>query len=280
MPITVTPLADGFAAELRGFDASRPLGDGDFAIVKQALLDHRVIAIRDLPNDFPWLLDLCRRFGPLVPHLLDQYHHPETSECSVIRANQGDALSRRTAKPAGAYWHSDLSYDRNPSDATFLYGVQIPKSGGDTQFADMVQAYATLPATLKARIDGMQALHRYGWNGGTSITTLNEKQQAAHPDVVHPVVRIHPETGEKALYVNPGTTVHILGLEQAESDDLLAALHVHALKPEFRYRHKWREGDLVGMDNRACMHCASDDYTEPRTLFRFIVGCTERLRAA
>ncbi len=280
MPITVTPLQDGFVAEIGGADSSRVLGDGDFVLIKQALLDHKVIAISDLQESFPWLLGLCRRFGPLVPHLLDQYHHPETPECSIIRANAGDATSRRTERPAGAYWHSDLSYDANPSDATFLYSVQVPSKGGDTLFADMVRAYETLPAATKRRIDGRVALHRYGWNGGAAVTSLNAAQQAAHPDVRHPVVRTHAETGRKALFVDPGSTVAILGMEPAESDALLGELYAHALQPRFQYRHKWRKGQLVGMDNRACLHCASADYDEPRTLYRFIVGCTERMKAA
>lgn len=280
MPITVTPVRDGFVAEIAGADSTRPLDASDAAAIKQALLDYKVIAISDLTENFPWLLDLCRRFGPLVPHLLDQYHHPETPECSIIRANTGDVKSRRTERPAGAYWHSDLSYDANPSDATFLYSVQIPSKGGDTLFADMVRAYETLPAATKRRIDGRVALHRYGWNGGKAVTTLNAAQQAAHPDVRHPVVRVHPETGSKALYVDPGSTVAILDMEPAESEALLRELYAHALQPQFQYRHKWRKGQLVGVDNRACLHCASADYDEPRTLFRFIVGCTERMKAA
>ncbi len=280
MPITVTPFDHGFGADVAGADPSTPLSADDFAAIKQALLDHRVIVLSDLPEDFDWLLDLTRRFGPLVPHILDQYHHPETPDCSVIRSNHGDALSRTTAKPAGAYWHADLTYDANPSDATFLYSVQIPPKGGDTLFADMIRAYETLPAATRHRIDGMTAIHRYGWNGGAAMTSLNAAQQAAHPDVEHPVVRTHAETGRKALFVNPGFTVRIVGLEQSESDALLGELIEHSLKPEFRYRHVWRKGQLVGMDNRASMHCATSDYTEPRTLFRFIVGCTERLKAA
>jgi len=280
MPISVTPLENDFGAVIEGVDAARPLTEAGFSVIRRALVDHIVFVIPDLPQEFSWMLDLCRRFGPLVPHILDQYHHPETSECSVISMNTGDAMARSTGRPAGSFWHSDLSYDANPSDAIFLYGVTIPSDGGDTEIADMRRAYETLPAATRRRIDGLTAIHRYGYNGGESVTTLNRAQSDAHPDVVHPVVRTHAVSGRKALYVSPGVTVRILGMEQAESDDLLAELFEHALKPAFRYRHKWRQGHLVGIDNRGSMHCAIADYKEPRTLFRFIVGCTEKMPAA
>jgi len=280
MPVAVTPLEHDFGAVISGVDPFRPLTKADFATIRRALVDHIVFVIPDLPLEFGWMLDLCRRFGPLVPHILDQYHHPQSSECSVISMNTGDAFGRATGRPAGSYWHSDLSYDANPSDAIFLYGVTIPGDGGDTEIVDMRRAYETLPEKTRQRIDGLTAVHRYGYNGGESVTALNRAQQAAHPDVVHPVVRTHPVTGRKALYVSPGVTVRINGMEQADSDDLLAELYEHALKPDFRYRHKWRAGHLVGLDNRSSMHRAIADYAEPRTLYRFIVGCTERMQAA
>jgi taurine dioxygenase len=280
MPITVTPLENDFGAVITGVDPASPLSDADFGTIHRALVDHIVFVIPDLAQEFSWMLDLCQRFGPLVPHILDQYHHPDSHECSVISMNTGDAFARGTGKPAGSYWHSDLSYDADPSDAIFLYGVTIPADGGDTEIADMRRAYDTLPEATKHRIDGLTAIHRYGYDGGESVTTLNRAQHDAHPDVVHPVVRTHAVNGRKALFVSPGVTVRINGMERAESDDLLAELFEHALKPDFRYRHKWQAGHLVGLDNRSSMHCAIADYKEPRTLYRFIVGCTEKMQAA
>jgi len=224
----------------------------------------------------PWLHAFGRRCGHLVPHVLDQYHHTETPEISVIARNDGTAQSRTTGKPAGAFWHSDLSYEAEPSDAIFLYAQKVPETGGDTLVANMALAYARLPEATKRRIAGLTATHRWGWNTGGATPKLTVGQQAAHPDVVHPVVRPHPRTGRPVLFVNPGYTMKIDGLEPAESDDLLAELFDHSLRPEFQYRHSWATGMLLGLDNRSSMHCAVDDYTGPRRMLRMIVGNTER----
>jgi taurine dioxygenase len=272
MTVTVTPLADGFGAVIEGPAIETPLSAAEFDAIHDAFLNHKVVALRGLKWDFDTMLDFGRRFGRLVPHVLDQYHHPKTSEVSIIAANTGDAVSRGTSEPAGAYWHSDLSYDANPADAIMLYALQVPSQGGDTEFCDTVAAYEALDAATKARIDGLIGVHRYGHRGGYAVTSLNEKQAAAHPDVYHPVVRKHRETGKKSLFVSPGFTAAIQGLDAAESDALLQQLFDHMLEPSFRYRHKWQVGDLVCADNRSTMHCAIADYTEPRRMWRMIVG--------
>lgn len=274
--MNVTPSTGTIGAEITPGDGSVSLTAEDYPAVRRALLEHKVVALSNFAWDFPALLAFGRRFGELVPHILDQYHHPETSEVSVISTNPEGGKGRTTDKPAGAFWHSDLSYDANPSDATLLYAVEIPRRGGDTLFADMTAAYETLPKSTKARIEGLEAVHRYGHNGGGAIVRLDTGQDAAHPDVVHPVVRRHRETGKKALYVNPGFTVRIDGMAEDESRALLDELFEHAVQPTHAYRHQWRMGQLVIMDNRACMHCAIADYSEPRTLWRMIVGGGDR----
>lgn len=280
MTIEVKPLTGApLGAEIVGLDSARALTAEDFRVVEQALLDHIAIVVSELDEEVDWLLGFGRRFGPLVPHILDQYHHPASSEMSIIAANMDVPQSRGTAMPAGAFWHSDLSYDADPSDAILLYATDIPSDGGDTLVADMCQAYDTLPGKTKQRIEGRTAVHRYGLRGGASITALTAEQRAAYPDVVHPVVRHHARTGRRVLFVNPGYTLGIEGLEPAESDDLLALLFEHALAPEFQYRHRWRRHQLVGLDNRAAIHCAVADYSEPRRMLRMIVGCTERAAA-
>ncbi|MDP6390651.1 MAG: TauD/TfdA family dioxygenase [Alphaproteobacteria bacterium] len=281
MTVTVTPLEGPVGCLIEGVDPSAPLDDADFAAIRQAMVDHVAFVIPDMPDDPEWLLDFGRRFGPLVPHILDQFHHPLSSEISIIAMHMGDETSRKTPEPAGAYWHSDQSYDANPSDAIFLYATRIPSDGGETLAANMYLAYETLPRATKRRIAGKTAIHRYGWAGGPSVTGLTPEQQARYPDVEHPVVRVHALSGRKVLFVNPGFTVRILGIEQDESDDLLAELFEHQLRPEFQYRHIWSVGQLLGVDNRASIHCAVYNYTEPRRMLRMIVGCTEgTLRAA
>lgn len=275
MAIKVTPLDGPFGAEIEGLDSRVPLSDDDFRAVSQAMTDHLAIVVRDLEENVPWLRDFGRRFGPLVPHILDQYHHPETYEVSIIARNMDTPESRDTAKPAGAFWHSDLSYEKEPSDAIFLYSTHIPSRGGDTMVADMRAAYDGLPARTKARIEGLTATHRWGWNTLGATPKLTPQQQETHPDVVHPVVRQHPKSGRPILYINPGYTMRINELEQDESDELLAELLEHALDPTYQYRHHWEKGMLLGLDNRSSMHAAVDDYTEPRRMLRMIVGNTE-----
>jgi len=279
MAIRVTPLSGHTGADISGVDLSRPLADADFARIRQALLDHVVIVLSGLAPEFQAVLEFGRRFGRLVPHVLTQYHHPETSEVSVISNVVDSGQGRTTGMPAGAFWHSDLSYDVHPSDATLLYSVEVPESGGDTLFANMYRAYGTLPEPTKRRIEGLSAVHRYGWNGGAAVVALTDEQSAAHPDVVHPVVRVHPETGRKVLFVNPGFTMKIAGAD--EDGALLEELFDHARRPEFQYRHPWRAGQIVACDNRASMHCATGGYgAARRTLWRMIVGGTEAGRVA
>jgi taurine dioxygenase len=271
MTIEVRPLDGAVGAEIVGLDARLELTDDDFRVVEGALFDHVAVVISDIEENPDWLVDLGRRFGPLVPHVLNQYHHPKTPEISIIAANTGGPESRSSFRPAGAYWHSDLSYMAKPSDAILLYSSQVPTDGGDTLVANMVHAYQALPRVTKQRIDRWVAVHRYGKGGGG----LTPEQRAKVPDVVeHPVVRVHPRTGQRVLFVNPGFTFRIKGKEPTESKALLAALFRHALRPEFQYRHQWKRRQLLVIDNRASMHKAVADYTEPRRLLRMIVGCT------
>lgn len=274
--IKIEPLPGPLGATVRGLDSRRPLADEDFREVEQAMLRYVAIVVPELEENATWLRDFGRRFGPLVPHVLDQYHHPETHEVSIIARNMGTRESRDTPMPAGAFWHSDLSYEENPSDAIFLYATHLPSEGGDTLVANMYLAYDSLPEKTKQRIASLTATHRWGWNTGGATPKLNERQSATHPDVTHPVVRVHRRTGRKALYVSPGFTVKINELSPSESDALLAELFEYALNPDFQYRHKWSPKMLLGVDNRASMHCAVADYSGPRRMLRMIVGCTDR----
>ncbi|MDH3665936.1 MAG: TauD/TfdA family dioxygenase [Paracoccaceae bacterium] len=276
MSIRIEPLEGPIGAIVHGLDSARTLSDADFAKVERAMFDHVAIVIPDLEENVPWLHDFGRRFGHLVPHVLDQYHHPQTHEISIIARNDGTGQSRTTGKPAGAFWHSDLSYEAEPSDAIFLYAQQVPQQGGDTMVANMTLAYERLPQAVMDRIEGLTATHRWGWNTGGATPKLTDEQRVSHPDVVHRVVRPHPRTGRKVLFVNPGYTVKINEVSEAESEALLAQLFDHALRPEFQYRHSWKTKMLLGLDNRSSMHCAIDDYTEPRRMLRMIVGNTEK----
>lgn len=275
--IEVTPLKDeAFGAVLSGVSTEHPLSVDDIEQIKDALAEHTAIIIEDLDEAPEWLLTLGRGFGPLQPHILDQFHHPVSSEMSIITANMDNDESRKTKKPAGAYWHSDLSYTSTPSDGIFLYATHVPTDGGDTMVANTQFAYDALSDVMKKQLAGLVGIHRYGYRGGAAVTSLNEDQQKKTPDVEHPVVRAHPRHGKKILFVNPGFTMCIKGMPEDESEALLQELFEHQLKPEFRYTHTWKPRQLVILDNRASMHCAVSGYKEPMRKLRMIIGCTDQ----
>lgn len=248
-------------AEIVGLDLSRPLDDATFGEVRKAFLDSEgVLILRDQRITPEQHIAFSRRFGPLMIHVLRQFllpGHPEILLVSNVMEN---------GKPvglgdAGRYWHSDLSYVAEPSLGSLLHAQEIPSEGGDTSFVNMYAAYETLPAAIKRRIDGKRAIHSYRnsydrMQGTTWRPPLTEAQKAEVQEVAHPVVRTHPETGRKALFVNEGFTSRIVGLPEEESRDLLQFLFAHSNQPRFAYRHRWQEHDLVFWDNRCAIHYA------------------------
>jgi len=260
----VTPLSDACGAEITGVDLSGPLDDVSFSAIHRALLDHCVIVIRDQNLTPEAHIAFSRRFGPVTGHVLDQFllsGHPEILRISNKTDAAGNPLG---LKDAGRYWHSDVSYAEKPSMGSLLYALEIPPAGkgGDTLFANMYKAYATLPTATKARIDGLKAVFMIGRKRNRDgRIMLSDEQESRSPDVIHPVVRTHPETGRKALFVNPAHTDSIVGMDPVESRALLDELNAHSTRPEFVYRHKWRLHDLVFWDNRCLMHIA--DPPEP-----------------
>ena len=156
-----------------------------------------------------------------------------------------------------------------------LYGVVVPSRGGDTQFVNMQAAYEALSPEMKARIDGLQVIHKYQSSRQTNkVSKRPESEMKAMPEATHPLVRTHPETGRKALYLNANRMEQIVGIDRAESDALLDTLIAHVIEPRFQYRHAWRQGDIVIWDNRSTMHKANADYPEGerRLMHRVIVA--------
>ena len=202
--LRIEPLDGAVGAVIHGASPDRALSDAEFAAIEQAMFDRIAIVLPDIEENVGWLRDFGRRFGPLVPHALDQYHHPETSEVSIIARHDGTAQSRTTAKPAGAFWHSDLSYDRAPSDAIFLYAQQVPARGGDTMVCNMAAAHAALPRAMKDRIEGLTAIHRWGWKTGGGTPQMTPEQKAKHPDVIHPCSAPPPALGPGGALCQPG----------------------------------------------------------------------------
>ncbi len=177
----------------------------------------------------------------------------------------------------GPYWHTDDSFFETPAKATVLYAIQIPNGRGDTWFANMYAAYEALDGETKTRITTLRAIHKYvSRRAGAKVAKLASEDEKKTPDASHPLVRTHPETGRRSLYLNPNRINHIEGLSLDESDALLDALYKHAFEKRFHYRHRWREGDLLIWDNRCTMHRASTDL-EPgdrRLLHRILLKGT------
>jgi taurine dioxygenase len=259
---TVRPFSAAVGAEIIGLDLSRPLNDGDFARVHRAHLDHNVVVFRDQRITPQQQIDFSRRFGVLQIHVLKQFllaNHPEVFIISNIVEN-GQPIG---LGDAGKFWHSDLSYKEFPSLGSMLYAQELPEEGGDTLFASQQLAYETLPAELRQAIDGKRAAHSYTARYADEVfkgirrPTLTEAQLAEVKAVIHPVVRTHPETGRKGLFVNENFTTHILDVPEDESRQILTELYAHSAKPEFIYRHQWQPNDMVFWDNRALIHLAT-----------------------
>jgi taurine dioxygenase len=258
----VRPFPAPVGAEILGLDISKPINNEDFARIHRAHLDHHVLVFRNQQITPAEHIDFSRRFGPLEIHVLHQFHlknHPEILIVSNIKEN-GEPIG---LGDAGAYWHSDLSYKPQPSLGSLLHAQELPSEGGDTLFADQHLAWEALSPKLQQRILPLKAEHSYlakyeelraknPWRPKLSQAQVDQVTPA-----VQPVVRTHPETGRKALFVSEHFTTGIVGLRQEESDALLAELFAHSVKPEFVYRHRWAPHDLVFWDNRSLMHLAA-----------------------
>jgi taurine dioxygenase len=263
-------LSPVLGAEVTGLDLSRPLGDNAFKDLHQAWLDHHgLLVVRGQKLQPEAQVAFARRFGPLFgedDHFQDSvkpYLLPGNPAVYRVSNKVKEGVAQGRAR-AGDYWHSDVSFRRHPAQASLLHAIEIPPAGGDTMFADMQQAYDALSDAMKALIDGLEAVHDFALAAANSGTYRADQLISTDFDgqnrCIHPVVIRHPETGRKALFVNPGFTAGLVGFEPEESRALLGFLFAHATRHEFIYRHRWAPGDLVIWDNRSLMHHAVVDY--------------------
>ena len=204
------------------------------------------------------------RFGELVVRVSGEFLHPEFPPVLILSNRIINGKSEgATDAYAGSHWHSDLTYAERPSFGSMLHALEVADEGGDTAWANMYEAYDTLNNEIKERIDGLKAIHvrdrrrnpRAGIPGNFD-RDVNAYYDIKVPDSIHPMVRTHPVTGRKALYVSPRFTVAIEGVDDAEGQPLLDELFDHQKKPDFMFRHKWKTGDLVFWDNSATIHLA------------------------
>ena len=269
MSLTFTPVTSTIGADVSGVDLSRPLDAATVAELRQGLLDHLVLFFRDQDLDEDGQVAFAAHFGELGTPPVKTKHGAVRPEINVLDQ----------VHPVGEgadNWHADNTYTEVPPMGSILRAVKMPSVGGDTMFANMYAAYEALSEPIQRLCDGLTAVHdvsksmRKAIEFGNSDADLAEMQRLL-PPVVHPVVRTHPETGRKLLFVNSNSTVRINELSERESDMLLAFLYEHTRTPDFQVRFKWDDGSVAFLDNRCTQHYAVPDYFERRILHRVTV---------
>ncbi|HEV8031562.1 MAG TPA: TauD/TfdA family dioxygenase [Stellaceae bacterium] len=269
MPIPVRKCDAALGAEIV-FDLSQPVDDASFAEIEPLFHDHIVVFFRDQRLSQEQHVAFSRRFGELEIHIVKKYLLPEYPEILLISNIRNENGEHIGLADAGFTWHTDTSYRQRPSRCSLLYAKEVPqrdgKPLGDTVFANTVAAYEALPEAMKRRLAGLKAIHRYSSRrrvDNSPRPKLSAAQLAETPDIAHPIVRTHPYTGRKALYVTAGECVGIEGMPEDEALGLIDELDAHCVRPEFCYRHRWQVGDLVMWDNASAMHLAICDYALP-----------------
>ncbi len=260
-PFAVERLAVSLGAEIKGLDLKAPMSDETFAAFEAALIEHKVLVLRDQHLSTEQHVRFSRRFGDLEVHpMRPQGEFPEI----LVLDNHKDNPVLSTD-----VWHSDTTFRKNPTKYTILRCQIMPELGGDTLWANMEAAYEGLSASFRKMIDGLRAVHDFQ-NFRVLFKNTAEDRERLHkmedmfPNPSHPVVRTHPVTGRKSIYVNPQFTLRIEGLEPAESRAILETLFAQAHVPEYQFRLRWTPGTIVFWDNRSTQHYAANDYYPAR----------------
>jgi taurine dioxygenase len=277
--IDVAPSGSAIGADILGADLSRGLDAKTFQVVEAAFNEHSVVCIRDQNLTEEQYIAFAKQFGAVEIIFLTHYAHPRYPEIMLVSNIQENGRNIGHVD-AGRVWHTDMSYTATPPRATLLYAIDVPEEDGrvlgDTLFASAVAAYDDLPEATKRKLEGLRAVHRVaGRRKKTGTGKEDNPLRDQQPDVIHPVVRTHPVTGRKAIYVSEGECVGILDMEDAEALPLLEDLARRVIRKEYQYRHKWRQGDVLIWDNPAVQHIALRDYEWPRhrrLMHRITVG--------
>ena len=271
-------IGETFFAEVDDVDISKGFDAAEWQAFYDAYLEHQVLVLHGQTLSAAQFHALGERFGLVEPHTVSMYHHDEFKGITVL-SNRTEMGRPRGIRDAGSSWHSDYSYKPVPANATMLYALEIPDAGGDTIFADLAAAYSALSDEKKASLEGLRVRQQYRWSRDKTHVEarwnlLNETEREKTPEVVHPLVRTHPETGRKGLFISNAVSTgikDILDLAPDASQSLIEELFAHTDDPRFQVRQKWQVGDLVIWDNRALMHKATTDVLPPdkfRTLYR------------
>ena len=269
---TITPLTDHTGAEVTGLDFRGAIDEESRAALSRAFAKHHVLVMSNqhfAPDQFKAAVQL---FGELQPHDKKEHHVPGHPDVSYV--SNDEFVNGRRIIP-GETFHTDHSNHPRPPKATTLFAVDLPSSGGDTQYVNMHDAYDDLPEDTKQRIDGLKAVHAYlsKYSPRPLGLLTEESRRKLPPPGVHPLVRTNPENHRKALFLNPVRMESIVGMADEDALALIGGLMRHATQKKYEYRHKWRNGDWVMWDNRSVMHQANPDYdmNERRFLYRLML---------
>jgi taurine dioxygenase len=270
MGISIKQLSEALGAEITGVDLSQPVDDRTGDQILDAFHQHQLLLFPDQTLTPEQHIAFSRSFGELEIHVCGQYLLPEYPEILLLTNERDQEGQRLSIADGGSGWHSDLSYMKRPSLGSLLHAVRVPETGGDTEWASLYRAFEILPEKTQTRIEGLKAIHQFDQRSNPRLSppdlTLrdehSEELRALTPDIAHPIVRTHPVTGRKSLFVSLRFTIGIADMEEAEGRELLDELLAHQDRPEFIHRHKWRQGDLMMWDNRCTNHRACGGVVE------------------
>jgi taurine dioxygenase len=268
----ITPLTDHTGVEVVGLDFTQPIDAETRTTLGRAFADRHVLVMRDQHFTPQQFMAAAQVFGELQQHDKKEHHVPGHPDVNYV--SNDEIVNGRRIIP-GETFHTDHSNHPRPPKATMLFAVELPSSGGDTQYVNMHDAYDDLPEDTKRRIDGLKAVHVYlSKYSPRPLGSITEQSRSdLPPPGIHPLVRTHPDNGRKALFLNPVRMESIVGVEDTDALALIEDLMRHATQMRYEYRHKWRRGDWVVWDNRSVMHQANPDYdmNERRYLYRLML---------
>lgn len=273
-----TRLPEGFGAACVDFDLGQPPADAARAAILAAFLRHRLLVFRSQALSPQRMRDFAATFGEVEGNIFRKADGSTLEDVHLISNLGANGLPDEDSYIKSNYhWHTDKSYLPVPALMTMLLALELPPQGGDTQFADMSRAYDALPAEMRRRIAGLRVVHSFEYmRSSTNDRPLTDAERAATPPVSHPLVRTHPETGEKSLYLGMYCS-HVEGMDETEGRKLVQQLQAHATSAPFLYAHRWQAGDLVLWDNRCLLHRATggfDAKKHRRVLQRAVVKGT------
>jgi taurine dioxygenase len=276
MPVAIVPTGGALGAEVRGVDLAQPIDDATFAVIERAYDTLGVIFFRDQRITPPQQVAFTRRFGEIEYNIFGERWSVAGSPEIVVVSNIAEDGRPIGVRRAGENWHSDMCYTARPPRGTILYALEVPDLFGlplgDTEFASAAAAWDALPQSLRCRLEGRRAV--FDFAGRKRAFPPTQAEIDRNPPVTHPIVRTHPRTGRKSLYVMRDDCTGIEGLAAEEAEALICALADHIVKPAFIYRHQWRVGDVLMWDNCTVQHRAIQDYDLPqrRLMHRTTMG--------